>query len=206
VFSKKARGISWRLTQTLGELDYADDIYLLSHKWSDKQEKLNDLNYESKIISLHANLATTDDMRINNKSNNIIILENSTMWKVSDFTYLGSNVSEDGGAVKDVNIRIQKARRAFYRLLKIWQLTHIHKSTKSKIFNSCVKSVLLYVCETWLVSMEIQRKLQSFINRCLRFICRIWRPTVMLMKNSGKKPTKKTSLKQIFLLRTLILL
>jgi hypothetical protein len=153
------------------------------------QEKLNDLNHESKIISLHANLATTDDMRINNKSNNIIILENGTMRKVSDFTYLGSNVFEDGGAVKVVNIRIQKARRAFYRLLKIRQLTHIHKSTKSKIFNSCVKSVLLYVCETWLVSTEILRKLQSFINRCLRYICRIWRPTVM----SNEKLWKETN-------------
>jgi hypothetical protein len=29
---------------------------------------------------------------------------------VADFTYLGSNVTEDGGAIKDVNIRIQKAR------------------------------------------------------------------------------------------------
>jgi hypothetical protein len=27
---------------------------------------------------------------------------------VADFTYLGSNVSEDGGAIKEVNIRIQK--------------------------------------------------------------------------------------------------
>jgi hypothetical protein len=35
---------------------------------------------------------------------------------VADFTYLGSNVSEDGSAVKDVNIRIQKTRRAFSRL------------------------------------------------------------------------------------------
>jgi hypothetical protein len=34
------------------------------------QEKLNDLNYESKKIGLHINLAKTEDMRINNKSNN----------------------------------------------------------------------------------------------------------------------------------------
>jgi hypothetical protein len=173
VFSKKARGISWRLTQTLEDTDYADNIFLLSRKWTDMQEKLDDLNYESKKIGLHINLAKTEDMRINNKSNNTIILENKTIRKAADFTYLGSNVSEDGGAVKDLNIRIQKARGAFSRLQKIWQSTHIHKSTQIKIFNSCVKSELLYGCETWLVSIEIQRKLQSFINRCLRYICRI---------------------------------
>jgi hypothetical protein len=78
---------------------------------------------------------------------------------VADFTYLGSNVSEEGGAVKDVNIRIPKARGVFSRLRKIWQSTHIHKSIKINIFNSRVKSVPLYGCETWLISTEIQRKI-----------------------------------------------
>jgi len=43
----------------------------------------------------------------------------------------------------------------------------LHKDTKIKIFNTCVKSVLLYGCETWLVTNEIQRKIQTFVNRCL---------------------------------------
>jgi hypothetical protein len=53
-----------------------------------------------KKIGLHINFAKTEEMRINNKSNDIIILENQTIRKVADFTYLGSNVSEDGGAIK----------------------------------------------------------------------------------------------------------
>jgi hypothetical protein len=85
------------------------------------QEKMNDINYESKKISLHVNLAKTEEMRINNKSNNTIILENLTIRKVADFTYLSSNVSEDERAIKDVNIRIRKARGAFFRLRKICQ-------------------------------------------------------------------------------------
>jgi hypothetical protein len=84
VFSKKVRGISWRLTQTLEDLDHADDICLLSHKWSDMQEKLNDLNYWSKKIGLDTNVAKTEEMRINNKSNNTTILENETIRKVDD--------------------------------------------------------------------------------------------------------------------------
>jgi hypothetical protein len=38
---------------------------------------------------------------------------------VPNFIYLGSNVSEDGGAAKDIDIRIQKARGAFSRLRRI---------------------------------------------------------------------------------------
>jgi hypothetical protein len=36
----------------------------------------------------------------------MFIQENQTMREVADFTYLGSNVYEDGGAAKDVNISI----------------------------------------------------------------------------------------------------
>jgi hypothetical protein len=143
----------------------------------------------SKKISLHISLAKTEEMRINNISNNTTIMKNETIRKMVDFTYLGSNVSEDGEAVKDVNIRIHKARRAFSRLRKIWQSTHIHKKTKIKIFNSCEKSVPLYGCKTWLVSTEIQRKLLSFINQCLRYICRIWWPRVI----SNEKLWKETN-------------
>jgi hypothetical protein len=59
-------------------------------------------------------------MRINNKSNNNVILENVAVRKVANFTHLGSNVSEGVSTVKDVDIRIQKASGAFSTLRKIW--------------------------------------------------------------------------------------
>jgi hypothetical protein len=37
-----------------------------------------------------------------------------------------------------------------------------------------VKSVLLYEYENWFVTNEIQRKICTFVNRCLRYILRIW--------------------------------
>jgi hypothetical protein len=49
-----------------------------------------------------------------------------------------------------------------------------------------VKSVLLYGCETWLVTKEIQRKIQTFVNRCLRYILRIWSPNNISNKDLWK--------------------
>jgi hypothetical protein len=102
------------------------------------------------------------------------MLANKAIRRVHDFTYLGSNVSEDGGTYKDVETRIQKARGVFTRLRKIWLAHYVNKDTKIKLFDVYVKSVLLYRCQTWLVTCEIQRKLQSFVNRCLRYIIKIW--------------------------------
>jgi hypothetical protein len=80
---------------------------------------------------------------------------------------------------KDVETRIQKARGAFTRLRKIWMAHYINKDTEIKLFNVYVKLVLLYGCQTWLVTCEIQRKLQSFVNRCLWYIMKIWWPMVI---------------------------
>jgi hypothetical protein len=49
-----------------------------------------------------------------------------------------------------------------------------------------VKSVLLYGCETWLVTSEIRRKIQTFVNRCLRYILRIWWPNITSNKDFWK--------------------
>jgi hypothetical protein len=82
-----------------------------------------------------------------------------------------------------VETRIQKARGAFTRLWKLWLAHYVNKDTKIKLFNVYVKTVLLYACQTWLVTCEIQRKLQSFVNRCLRYIMKIWWPTVTSNEN-----------------------
>ena len=92
-------------------------------------------------------------------------------------------VAEDGGASTDLNVRIQKARGSFSKLRKVWLSTSIQKGTKIKIFNACVKSVLLYGCETWLVTSEIRRKIQIFVNRCLRYILRIWWSNIISNKD-----------------------
>ena len=57
---------------------------------------------------------------------------------------------------------------------------------KIRIFNACVKSVLLYGCETWLVTNEIERKIQTFVNRRLRYILRIWWPNIISNKDLWK--------------------
>ena len=54
-----------------------------------------------------------------------------------------------------------------------------------------MKSVLLYGCETWLVTNKIQRKIQTFVNRCLRYILRIWWPNIVSNKDLCKLTGQK---------------
>ena len=68
----------------------------------------------------------------------------------------------------------------------VWLSKSLQKDTNIRIFNACVKSVLLYGCETWLVTNEIHRKIQTFVNRCLRYILRIWWPNIISNKDLWK--------------------
>jgi hypothetical protein len=68
---------------------------------------------------------------------------------------LVSTVAENGGTSREVNARIQKPRGSFSKLRRVWLSKSLRKDTKIRIFNACVKSVLSYGCETWLVTNEI---------------------------------------------------
>jgi len=81
---------------------------------------------------------------------------------------------------------MHKARGSFSKLRRVWLSKLLRKCTKIRIFNACVKSVLLYGCETWLVTKEIQRKIQTFVNRCPRYILRIWWPNIIFNKDLWK--------------------
>jgi hypothetical protein len=88
------------------------------------------------------------------------------MEEAGSFVYLGSVVSEKGGTEEDVASRIKKANGVFVQLYPVRRNHNISKGVKIRIFNTNVKSVLLYACETWKTTNQI-RKLQIFENKCL---------------------------------------
>ena len=61
-------------------------------------------------------------------------------------------------------------------LRSIWKSQQISPKTKLRFLNSNIKSFLLYGCETWKSTKTIDNRLQTFANKCLRQIMRIWWP------------------------------
>ena len=79
-------------------------------------------------------------------------------------------MSESGGTEEDAASRIKKADVVFVQLYPVWRNLNISKEVKIRIFGTNVKSVLLYACETWKTTNQITRRLQIFVNKCLRLI------------------------------------
>ena len=128
-------------------------------------------------------------MKVNSRSSEPISLESGTVDEVQDFVYLGSNISTNGGADKDVELRINKARHAFRALRPVWFSSQLSINTKICIFNTDVEPVLLYGCETWKTTQSLSNKLQVFINNRLQYILGVRWPNKIM--SSGRKPNRK---------------
>ena len=188
----KRNGIQWTLLDQLDDLDFADDIALLSHTKKQMQDKTDLLATNASKTGLRINIKKTKVLRANTKHHETLKLQGNEIEDVEEFTYLGSIVDSKGGTERDVKARIGKARTAFTLLAKIWKARNISLKTKLRIFNSNVKSVLLYGAETWKLNKSIITKLQTFVNRCLRRILNIWWPQKIsnedLWKNTNETP------------------
>nr|KAG5695522.1 hypothetical protein BaRGS_008025 [Batillaria attramentaria] len=105
-----------------------------------------------------------------------------------------------GGTDRDVTARIGKARAVMVMLKNVWASKVVSIRTKLRIFNSNVKSVLLYGCETWRTTKTMQQKIQTFLNTCLRRIFSIRWPEKIrneeLWERAGQEPMAKQILRR----------
>ena len=146
----------------LEDLDFADDIALLSHRHRDMQEKTNQLVTSAAKIGLKINVAKTKIMKINTRADEPITLDGTSMEEVNDFVYLGSKITTDGDSEVDVQARISKATGAYAALRNIWRSSKISNHTKVRIFKSNVLGVPMYGAESWKVTNAITTRLDVF--------------------------------------------
>ena len=179
--SERPRGIQWTLFSCLEDLDFADDLAVISATHSHLQEKSNLLSNFAKQTGLHINQKKTKVMFVNAPTASPITVNGEALECIEDFTYLGSLISNlnDNGAHKDIQARVNIARGAFSRLRNIWKSKQYSLKPKIRLYNSNVKAVLLHGSECWRIAIRDMRKVDVFHNSCLRKICNIyWRQTV----------------------------
>ena len=173
-------GIQWTLWTQLDDLDFTDDLALLSHNQQQMQNKTTSLASHASQVGLHIHPNKTKILKINASSREVVKLgDNNNLEEVETFTYLGSVINQQGGTDADVKTRIGKARASFRALKNIWRSNLITSRTKIRLFNSNIKSVLLYGAETWRTTKGTIKRVQTFTNTCLRRILKIHWPNTI---------------------------
>ena len=110
------RGMRWTPITTLEDLDFADDLALLSHTRQHIQGKTDRLSMFSSQVGLRISLKKTEAMCVNAPSPTKIWVRGQDIPNTNKFTYLGSVLCQDGGTTLDIQSRLTKAGYAFMNI------------------------------------------------------------------------------------------
>ncbi|KAA3673243.1 uncharacterized protein DEA37_0011257 [Paragonimus westermani] len=155
-------------------LEYADDIVLLSPSAEDIQTMLNKVSDRAGLYGMRFAppkcKVLLQDWGISTPT---FFIAGNPLETVDSFTYLGSTISSACNIADEISARIAKARVAFSKLRHLWRRKDVRLSLKGRVYNACVRSILLYGSETWPVRKQDINRLAVFDHRCLRHLAHI---------------------------------
>ena len=148
--------------QTVNNLRFADDIDLVAEDNRQLQELTDEVHgsYCSQRFGLKINVEKTKTMTIGKQQKTVDIkIEGETLEQVTEFTYLGAVITEDGRSTKDIKRRIGLAAAMFGTMNKIWRSNNITTATKVKLYGTFVIPVMMYGSECWCLRKEDERRI-----------------------------------------------
>ena len=119
-------------------------------------------------VSAKTKLMTNNSSGINTE----IKINGQKLETVTSFMYLGSVITEEGSK-PEILSRIARTTAALTRLKLVCNDKSISLSSKIRLMCSLVTSIFLYVCESWTLTAELQRRIPAMEMRCYRKILHI---------------------------------
>ena len=148
--------------ETIMDANYTDDIVLLENTPTQAKNLLHSLEWAAGGIGLEVTADKMEYMCFNQRGD-IFILKSGPLKLVDKFTYLGSSISS---TKKCINTWLAKAWTTIDRLSIIWK-SDLTDKIKCSFFQAVVMLILLYGCTTWMLTIHLEKKLDSNCTRIL---------------------------------------
>ncbi|VDO98407.1 unnamed protein product [Schistosoma curassoni] len=128
----------------LDDLDFADDLALLSRTQQQMQMKKASVAEASASVGFNIHKGKSKVLKYNTENTNINTLGRETQEGVKTLTCPCSIIVEQGGSDADLKAKIGRVMAAFLQLKNIWKSKRLSTNIKVTVFNTNVKTVLLY--------------------------------------------------------------
>lgn len=151
---------------------YADDAVLISDSEDNLQRMIHQFNIASKALNMEIATEKTKCMVIAPHPIRCKLeVDGQIVQQVSEFRYLGINISSSGGVEKEVAEQVEKGLRIAGCLRNtIWDNKHLRTETKVSIYKAVVRPIFTYSAETRAETTTTQRLLTTAEMRTLRNI------------------------------------
>jgi len=97
-------------------------------------------------------------------------MDNSTFERVEEFKYLGTTLTNQNYIAEEINGRLRSVNACYHSVQNLLSSRLLSKNVKIKIYKTIILPVVLYGCETWLLTLREERRLRVFENKVLRRI------------------------------------
>jgi hypothetical protein len=94
--------------------------------------------------------------------------------QVKSFKYLGSIVNGINSVDEEIKERISIGNKAYYANQDLLKSKLLSKKSKLRMYQTLLRPVITYACETWMLKENIKQKLMVFERKILR---RLYGPT-----------------------------
>ena len=145
-------------------LRFADYIDGIRGEEDELTELMHNLDTAAAKFGMEISAEKTKIMTNNGTSQRYITIQGQKLETVDHFKYLGAIICDEGSR------REVLSRAALARLKIIWKDKNIRIKHKIRLMRALVMKIFLYVCETWTLTAELQRRIQSLEFRCFRKI------------------------------------
>ena len=100
-------------------------------------------------------------------------IDGGKMETVTDFIFLGSKITVDGGFSHEIKRRLLLGRKAITNLDSILKSRDIIMPTNIHIVKAMVFPIVMYGCEKWTIKKAECLKLDAFKSWCWRRLFRV---------------------------------
>ena len=99
-----------------------------------------------------------------------ILTTRGKLEEVQEFCYLGDVLDGEAGTEKALRTRVAKAWRKWKEMASLLNNKNIPLKTRSSVYETCVRSVLLYGAETWAMTTKLENVLKTCDYRMMRYM------------------------------------
>ncbi|GFR65703.1 endonuclease-reverse transcriptase [Elysia marginata] len=163
------------LGYNVNNIRYADDTVLIAENKDDLQKLLNIVEEESRKKGLELNSKKTEVMVISRKQEPPkcdIFINDAKLKQQDKFKYLATIITSDSRNKNEIAARIAHAKTSFQKMRAVLTNKHISIQTRKRDLQCYIEPILLYGCEAWTISKQMEAKLEAtemwFLRRMLR--------------------------------------
>ena len=100
----------------------------------------------------------------------VIQIGGDRIGEVREFCYLGDLLDSEGSVERSVRMRVAAAWRKWREIASLFINKDIPLRHRGRAYDACVRSVLLYCAESWLMTERVQAILTNCDRRMLRYM------------------------------------